>query len=102
MENYEYDAAKKIRIVRLLNTSSHAEGLLEPDHYLSLLAKTQPVLLELVDLMRAVDKDHDEELLTLVAPPAFTPDFTTRRHSSIGYVSPIEFELKFRQHGMAA
>ena len=25
-----------------------------------------------------------------------------RRHSSIGYVSPIEFELKFRQHGMAA
>jgi wobble nucleotide-excising tRNase len=68
VEQYGYDAAKKTRILRLLNTYSHAEALLEPEHDLSLLAETQPVLVELLDLMRAVDKDHYEGLEKLVAP----------------------------------
>lgn len=68
VEQYGYDAAKKTRILRLLNTYSHAEALLEPEHDLSLLAETQPVLIELLALMRAVDKDHYEGLKKLIAP----------------------------------
>lgn len=69
VEQYGYDAAKKTRILRLLNTYSHAEALLEPEHDLSLLAETQPVLVELLALMKTVDKDHYEGLEKLVAPP---------------------------------
>lgn len=68
VEQYGYDAAKKTRILRLLNTYSHAEALLEPEHDLSLLAETQPVLIELLALMRAVDKDHYAGLEKLIAP----------------------------------
>jgi putative transposase len=40
----------------------------------------------------------------IVAIADYIDDFynPVRRHSSIGYVSPIEFELKFRQEGLAA
>jgi wobble nucleotide-excising tRNase len=68
VEQYGYDAAKKTRILRLLNTYSHAEALLEPEHDISLLAETQPVLIELLVLMRTVDKDHYEGLEKLIAP----------------------------------
>jgi wobble nucleotide-excising tRNase len=69
VEKYGYDAAKKTRILRLLNTYSHAEALIEPEHDLSLLAETQPVLVDVLALMEAVDKDHYEGLKKLVAPP---------------------------------
>ena len=68
VDQYGYDAAKKTRIQRLLNTYSHAEALLEPEHDLSLLSETQPVLVELLELMRLVDKDHYEGLEKLVTP----------------------------------
>lgn len=57
-----FDNAKKTRILRLLNTYSHAEAITEPEHDLSVLAETQPVLLDLLQMMQAVDKQHYEGL----------------------------------------
>lgn len=67
VEQYGYDAAKKTRILRLLHTYSHAEALLEPEHDLTLLSETQPVLVELLELMRTVDEAHYEGLEKLIA-----------------------------------
>ena len=48
-------------------TYSHAEALLEPEHDLTLLSETQPVLVELLELMRTVDEAHYEGLEKLIA-----------------------------------
>ena len=61
-----FDESKKTRILRLLNTYSHAGAIAEPEHDLSLLAETQPVLLDVLEMMKVVDKDHYEGLLKLV------------------------------------
>lgn len=63
-----FDNAKKTRILRLLNTYSHAGAIADPGHDLTLLAETQPVLVDVLALMEAVDKDHYEGLKKLVAP----------------------------------
>jgi wobble nucleotide-excising tRNase len=63
-----YDTAKKTSILRFLNTYSHAEALLEPDHDLSQLSETERVLPDLLDLMRSIDKDHYEGLERAVNP----------------------------------
>lgn len=67
LDRVTFDNAKKTRILRLLNTFSHAGAISDPEHDLSLLAETQPVLLDLLELMKTVDKDHYEGLEKLVA-----------------------------------
>jgi wobble nucleotide-excising tRNase len=69
-----FDNAKKTRILRLLNTYSHAGAISDPEHDLSLLAETQPVLLDVLELMKTVDKGHYEGLVKLVAPPVGIPE----------------------------
>ncbi|MBX3183946.1 MAG: AAA family ATPase [Polyangiaceae bacterium] len=69
VDTYNYDTAKKTRVLRLLNTYSHAGAIADPEHDLSLLAETQPVLLDVLELMKTVDKDHYDGLEKLVAPP---------------------------------
>jgi wobble nucleotide-excising tRNase len=66
-ERVSFDNAKKTRILRLLNTYSHAGAISDPEHDLSLLAETQPVLLDVLEMMKAVDKEHYEGLENLVA-----------------------------------
>lgn len=66
LERVTFDNAKKTRILRLLNTYSHAGAIAEPEHDLSLLAETQPVLLDVLEMMKVVNKDHYEGLLKLV------------------------------------
>lgn len=68
LDRVTFDNAKKTRILRLLNTYSHAGAIAEPEHDLSLLAETQPVLRDLLDLMKVVDKEHYEGLEKLVTP----------------------------------
>jgi wobble nucleotide-excising tRNase len=63
-----FDNAKKTRILRLLNTYSHAGAISDPEHDLSLLAETQPVLREVLELMETVDRDHYKGLIKMVAP----------------------------------
>jgi wobble nucleotide-excising tRNase len=67
LDRVTFDNAKKTRILRLLNTYSHAGAISDPEHDLSLLAETQPVLLDVLELMKTVDKDHYEGLEKLVA-----------------------------------
>src|SRR5690606_727072 len=67
LDRVTFDNAKKTRILRLLNTYSHAGAISGPEHDLSLLAETQPVLRDVLELMKAVDKDHYEGLEKLVA-----------------------------------
>ena len=68
LDRVSFDNAKKTRILRLLNTYSHAGAISDPGHDHSLLAETQPVLREVLELMEAVDKDHYEGLIKMVAP----------------------------------
>jgi wobble nucleotide-excising tRNase len=68
LDRVAFDNAKKTRILRLLNTYSHASAIADPEHDLSLLAETQPVLLDVLELMRAVDKEHYDGLQKLVTP----------------------------------
>ena len=66
LERVSFDNAKKTRILRLLNTYSHAGAISDPEHDLSLLAETQPVLRDVLELMEAVDKDHYDGLIKAV------------------------------------
>ncbi len=66
LERVNFDNAKKTRILRLLNTYSHAGAIGDPEHDLSLLAETQPVLVDLLEMMQAVDGDHYAGLERLV------------------------------------
>src|SRR5690606_6936163 len=50
LDRVSFDNAKKTRILRLLNTYSHARAISHPEHDLSLLAETQPVLREVLEL----------------------------------------------------
>ncbi len=76
LDRVTFDNAKKTRILRLLNTYSHAGSIADPEHDLSLLAETQPVLLDVLELMKTVDKDHYEGLEKLVAPTGGGPTST--------------------------
>lgn len=66
----DFDGSKKTRILRLLNTYSHAGAISDPGHDLTLLAEAQPVLLDVLEMMKAVDKDHCDALEKLIAPVA--------------------------------
>lgn len=68
LERVDFDNAKKTRILRLLNTYSHARAITEPGHDLYLLAEIQPVLLDTLQMMVSVDRAHYEGMLKLVAP----------------------------------
>lgn len=67
LERVDFDSAKKTRILRLLNTYSHAGAIADPGHDLSLLAETQPVLRDILEMMMVVDREHYDGLLKLVA-----------------------------------
>lgn len=66
LERVNFDSAKKTRILRLLNTYSHAGTISDPGHDLSLLAETQPVLRDVLEMMKAADKEHYEGLERLI------------------------------------
>lgn len=57
-EEITYDLGKKTRILRLLNTYSHSRAISDPEHDLSILAETKPVLLEILELMKELDAQH--------------------------------------------
>jgi wobble nucleotide-excising tRNase len=61
-----FDEARKTRILRLLNTYSHAGAITEPEHDLTLLAETRPVLVDVLELMKALDPAHFDGLAALV------------------------------------
>jgi wobble nucleotide-excising tRNase len=66
LERVDFDGVKKTRLLRLLHVGSHADSVRDPDHDLTLLAETQPVLCDLLDMMKTVDPEHYAGLEKLV------------------------------------
>ena len=68
-DRIDYDAAKKIRILRFLHTYSHSGGISEPEHDPSILSDTKQAMSELLELIKTVDKNHYDGMMTLLQPP---------------------------------
>lgn len=62
-----YDASKKARILRFLHTYSHDGKIAEPEHDLSILTETQPVLKDLLELIKSEDPKHYSEMEKLAS-----------------------------------
>jgi len=67
-ERVDFDAAKKTRILRLLNTFSHSGGISDPEHDPSVLAETGEVMKAILGLMQALDDDHYQGMIKLMEP----------------------------------
>lgn len=67
-ERVNFDAAKKTRILRLLNTYSHSGGISDPEHDPSVLAETGEVMKAILELMQALDGDHYQGMIKLMQP----------------------------------
>lgn len=66
LEAVQFDKAKKLRILRFLHTHSHSSDVGEPEHDLSLLSEAQPVLNDLLDLIKSEDAKHFGAMESLV------------------------------------
>jgi wobble nucleotide-excising tRNase len=76
LEQIRFDVAKKTRILRFLHTHSHYGQIAEPEHDLSVLAETQPILQDLLALIRDVDPEHYagmEALMDRLPAPTIAP-----------------------------
>ena len=73
LEGVQYDAAKKIRILRFLHTYSHFDQVSEPDNDLSALSETPAILQEVLALIRHCDPAHFKSMTDLISPPAAPP-----------------------------
>ncbi len=62
----EFDEVKKIRILRFLNTYSHADSVREHEHDPSPLAEASAVLKDLLELMEKEDTKHYQAMVELV------------------------------------
>lgn len=67
-DRVEFDAAKKTRILRLLNTYSHSGGITEPEHDPSVLAETRDVMKAILELIQSVDDKHYSGMVNLLTP----------------------------------
>lgn len=68
LERVDYDAEKKTRILRLLNTYSHSGGISDPEHDPSILAETSEVMKAILKMMESVDGDHYQGMVKLMCP----------------------------------
>jgi wobble nucleotide-excising tRNase len=62
-----FDAVKKARILRFLNTHSHHGHVAEPEHDLSVLSETSAVLGDVLALIEATDREHFNGMKQLVS-----------------------------------
>jgi len=65
-ERVSFDAAKKTRILRLLNTYSHSAGISDPEHDPSVLAETKEVMKVILELMQTLDESHYQGMAKLM------------------------------------
>jgi wobble nucleotide-excising tRNase len=65
-ERADFDAAKKTRILRLLNTYSHSSGISDPEHDPSVLAETQEVMKTILELIQTLDDTHYRGMMKLM------------------------------------
>jgi len=62
LEHLNFDNAKKARIYRFLQTHAHGDEIDDPQHDISILSETPQVLKDLLDLVKAEDKGHFQEM----------------------------------------
>ena len=67
IERVPFDSAKKARVLRLLETYSHADRITDPDHDPTLLSETRPILKDLLALIEASDPEHYRAMLAVLA-----------------------------------
>ena len=58
LNDIEFDPVKKSRILRFLHIHSHFDQIVPPEHDLSILSETPEILNDLMELIKAVDKEH--------------------------------------------
>ncbi len=66
MDQVAFDATKKTRILRLLNTYSHSPSIADPGHDPTILSETKAVLGEVLELIKRADPGHYEGLIGLL------------------------------------
>lgn len=67
LDAVSFDAAKKARILRFLNTHSHLGHISEPEHDPYVLSETGAILSDVMSLIETTDKDHFNGMKALVA-----------------------------------
>ena len=66
MQNVDFEEAKKSQILRFVNTYSHNDSIVEPEHDPALLGEAPAVLSDLLQLIKSQDKDHYDRMVKLV------------------------------------
>ncbi|MEA0971508.1 AAA domain protein [Candidatus Megaera venefica] len=56
----KFDLVKQQRILEFLHAHSHEDNIGAPEHDASILSETKEVMIAILDLIKAVDKDHFE------------------------------------------
>ena len=74
MENIQYDVTVKTRILRLLNTYSHSAVVAEPGHDPTVLSETREVVKELLEMIKTLDENHYNGMVSLVSANAAEDD----------------------------
>ncbi|MCE7886683.1 MAG: hypothetical protein DYH13_04170 [Alphaproteobacteria bacterium PRO2] len=69
LEKVNFDKAKKTRILRFLQTNSHEDQVMQPEHDSTVLAETPQILTDVMKLIESEDKKHFDEMIKLVVPP---------------------------------
>lgn len=67
LEAVAYDGPQKTRILRFVDTHSHAEQISEANDDVSALAEAPAVLRDLLDLMRMTDESHYNGMMEAIA-----------------------------------
>jgi wobble nucleotide-excising tRNase len=66
MNELDFDASKKVRILRFLHTYSHSGSITEPEHDLSILSETRSVLNDVLELIKKCDPVHYNGMVSVV------------------------------------
>jgi len=70
LDRVGFPDAKKSRILRFLHTYSHDGKIADPEHDLSVLAETPQILADLMDLIKAEDTRHFDEMVKVLSEAA--------------------------------
>ncbi len=66
MNQVKFDQTRKTRILRFVDTYSHADAIQGPEHDLSLLNESRAVLMDLLALIKTEDESHFKAMLKSV------------------------------------
>jgi wobble nucleotide-excising tRNase len=70
LDRVNFPEAKKSRILRFLHTYSHDGKVADPEHDLSILAETPRILADVLDLIKADDPRHFDEMVRVLGEAA--------------------------------